>query len=347
MDADTVDSSIAAKFSAPILYYLRMPEIEEIAINRPEEIWLRLRKPNDEGEIWECHRDTKLTRSFLTNLIYALANIGNQGNFGKGPGELPVTYGVFPGGHRYAAGIGPNFQYVSGTNDPNGTIVMSARQYKPDAGVQLGDLGLKRGVQLDMMSVKAKRKFDEADPIARLLGSLRRGDHILISGATSTGKTTLMNNLIKMLKMNLRVLTVEDTSELSVPQPNHYHILMNRSGQSNAMTYKDVVDLLVRSTPDIILAGEISTKNAATIWELMRSGHGHFMTTIHAESVDEALETFVTRISHEAPGEVADRQRVVEHMREKLRIIQMNQVEEPDPENPNIIRRVRRITAIT
>ncbi|WP_163596924.1 ATPase, T2SS/T4P/T4SS family, partial [Klebsiella pneumoniae] len=88
--------------------------------------------------------------------------------------------------------------------------------------------------------------------------------------------------------------------------------------------YQHVVDLIVRSTPDIVLAGEISTTNAAAIWELMRSGHGHFMTTIHAESTDEALETFVTRISHSKPDEVRDRDRVIAQMAEKLRVLQMN-----------------------
>lgn len=338
---------VIVRMAEPILYYLRLDEIEEIAINRPEEIWIRLRKENAEGDIWERQSAPHLTRGYLEGLIFALANTGGQGDFGTGSDNMPVAYGTFPGGHRFAAGIGPNFQYMAGTSDPKGTIVMSARQYKPDAGIQLSDLGLTRGAKFDLMDVTVKRKLDEADPIARLLGSLRRGDHILISGATSTGKTTLMNALIRMLNPKLRIVTVEDTSEISVPQPNHFHVLMNRSGQANKMDYKSVVDLIVRTTPDIVMAGEISTKNAAAVWELMRSGHGHFMTTIHAESVNEALETFITRISHTSPGEVADRSGVIRMMRDKLRIIQMNRVDVPDLKNPGRTMSVRRITDIT
>lgn len=337
---------IVVQMAKPILYYLTMPEIEEIAINRPGEIWLRLRKPNDEGETWERHIDDRLNRKFLQNLIYSLANVGGQGNFGINPDQVPICYGTFPGGHRFAAGIGPTFQFHSGTNDPQGTIIMSSRQYRPESGIQLSDLGLIRGVKLEMLSVSTRRKLDEADAVARLLGSLRRGDHILISGATGTGKTTLMNSLIRMLDKRLRILTVEDTSEISIPQPNHYHVLLNRSGQANLMTYQHVVDLIVRSTPDIVLAGEISTTNAAAIWELMRSGHGHFMTTIHAESTDEALETFVTRISHSKPDEVRDRDRVIAQMAEKLRVLQMNFVSIPT-DDPNVTKQERRITAIT
>lgn len=346
--SDTNYDPVVYRMSQPILYYLRMPEIEEIAINRPGEIWLRLRSPNEDGELWERHDAPHLDRRVLTNLLYGLAHASGQGNFGIGADDIPICYGTFPGGHRFAGGMGPNFQFAAGTNDPQGTIIMSSRQYRPDAGIQLADLGLTRGTKFDLISVSVKRKLDEADPIARLLGSLSRGDHILISGATSTGKTTLMNSLIRMLDKRLRILTVEDTSELSVPQPNHYHVLLNRSGQANQMTYQNVVDLIVRSTPDIVLAGEISTTNAAAIWELMRSGHGHFMTTIHAESVDEALETFVTRISHTKPNEVLNREAVIKQMSNKLRVIQMNMIDEDVVINGiPTQRRVRRITNIT
>lgn len=71
------------------------------------------------------------------------------------------------------------------------------------------------------------------------------------------------------------------------------------------------------------------------------------MTTIHAESVREALDTFVTRIGHTSPGEVANRAEVIQMMRDKLRIIQMNRVDVPDPKNPGRTISVRRITDIT
>lgn len=322
MSVDQDESrNIVIPLVKPILNWLKIEEIEEIAINQPEEIWLRLRKPDENGDVWVRREDKSLTRTYLWNTIHALANLGDTPSFG--PQGSPVTYGTLPGGHRYVGAVGPNVQYSSGEMDPSGTILFCSRQYRPDITPNFSDLGLERGAVLEAISSDMKRKADSVDPLDRLLASIERGDHILVSGATGSGKTTLLNKIIGMFPDNLRIVTVEDTSEIKVKQPNHMHILMNRSGQSNLFSYKSVVDLIVRMTPDVVMAGEISTQNAATIWELMRSGHGHFMTTIHAESVVEALSTFVTRIAHSAPIDGPERQRLIQEMTEKMRIVQI------------------------
>jgi type IV secretory pathway ATPase VirB11/archaellum biosynthesis ATPase len=133
--------------------------------------------------------------------------------------------------------------------------------------------------------------------------------------------------LINKIDRNKRIITVEDTRELAVPGLNRVHVVMSRTGQANNMTYGLVRDLIVRMTPDIVMAGEISNFNAATIWELMTTGHGHFMTTIHANSAEEAITTFISCISNAraAAGnsDAIDREELREAMREKLRIIQM------------------------
>lgn len=304
-----------------IMHWLTIEEIEEIAINRPGEIWLRLRKPDENGDIWVRRLDPEMTKDYLVNTIYALANISNTPDFG--PDGSPVTYGTLPGGHRYAAALGPNFQFESGELDPDGTVLFCSRQSRPDISPQFKDLGLERGKDLSNLTAAMQRKSDSSDPLERLLSSINRGDHIMVSGATGSGKTTLLNKIIAMLPQNLRIVTVEDTSEIKVNQPNHMHVLMNRSNQSNKFDYKSVVDLVVRMTPDVVMAGEISTTNAATIWELMRSGHGSFMTTIHAESTAEALSTFVTRIGHSSPAAATDRERLISEMQSKIRIIQI------------------------
>lgn len=306
----------------PLMHWLTIEEIEEIAINQPGEIWLRLRKPDEKGDIWVRRVDEELSRDYLLNVIYALANVSNTPDFG--PDGSPVTYGTLPGGHRYAAAIGPNVQYASGELNPQGTILFCSRQNRPDISPQFKDLGLERGKELSDLTAAIQRKSDSSDPLERLLSSITRGDHIMVSGATGSGKTTLLNKIIGMLPQNLRIVTVEDTSEIRVSQPNHMHILMNRSGQSNKFDYKSVVDLVVRMTPDVVMAGEISTTNAATIWELMRSGHGSFMTTIHAESTAEALSSFVTRIEHSAPAAASDRERLISEMKAKIRIVQIS-----------------------
>ncbi len=110
-----------------------------------------------------------------------------------------------------------------------------------------------------------------------------------------------MNNLLKILDIHKRIITIEDTRELLVPHPNRAHIVMSRTEQTNQFDYAKIIDLVVRFTPDAIIGGEISTSNAGALWELMGSGHDNCLATIHAESSTAAYEAFVDRILHTYP----------------------------------------------
>ena len=144
---------------------------------------------------------------------------------------------------------------------------------------------------------------------------------------TGSGKTTFLDRLLRDLDPYKRIVTVEDTRELIVGNLNRVHILMSRTEQGNNFTYNSVRDLIVRMTPDIVLAGELSTVNAATIWDLMTTGHGHFMTTIHAESAMEAINSFITLIgtarSRAGSTVATDAEKLRAQMLAKLRVIQV------------------------
>jgi len=97
--------------------------------------------------------------------------------------------------------------------------------------------------------------------------------------------------------------------------------MLSRTQQVNQFTHKDVIDLVVRMSPDAIMGGEISTENAAAIWELMSSGHKHFYATIHAESVEGAYKAFIDRILHGFPQ--LDQKRTYALMQDKLHVVQI------------------------
>ncbi|WP_162003143.1 ATPase, T2SS/T4P/T4SS family [Microvirga tunisiensis] len=314
--------TIIAHLLTPLMKWLEHSEVEEIQINRPTEIIQRLRKPLANGSLYAYHRDETLTRSYLTMLAHTMANSQDMANFG--PQGVPVVYGTTPRGHRFVCGIGPNIQYDEAEISEVGSVCMVIRQFTQQSEIDLQDYGVTPGLPIERTLKSILNKdADPDDPYTKILNSLDRGDHILISGATGTGKTTLLRALMQKVDPNLRVVTVEDTRELVIPQVNRVHLLMARSGSANEFNYKSVVDLIVRMTPDIVLAGEISTSNAGAVWELMRSGHGHFMTTIHAESSEEAFGTFMTRISHTHENEVKDRDRLLHEMKKRLRVIQI------------------------
>ncbi len=299
----------------PLAYWYEQDGIEEVAINHAGEVWLRLR--GKRAYPWAVYKDEKLSKEYLTDLLYIIANTYElpfdpvQGN--------PVVYATIPGEHRFSAISGKNVMYDN--EDLTGGIALTIRVHSEDVSFGLGDYGLMQGGKLHKINPLKDLKEPE-DPYERLLLSIKRGDHILVSGATATGKTTFLNNLLKILDLNKRILTIEDTRELIVPHKNRVHITLSRTEQTNALNYAKVIDLVVRFTPDAIIGGEISTGNAGALWELMGSGHDNCLATIHAENSEAAYQAFTDRILHTYP--TIDRKKTIEEMHQKLRVVQIN-----------------------
>lgn len=299
----------------PLSYWYNQDNLEEVAINRSGQIWLRLR--GKRAYPWVMYKDEKLSKEYLVDLLYIIANTYEL-PFDPVNGT-PLVFATIPGEHRFSAIAGKNVMYDQ--DDLTGGVALAIRLHSDDVAFGLGDYGLSQGNELHKIN-PLKQIEDPKDPYERLLLSIKRGDHILVSGATATGKTTFLNNLLKILDIHKRILTIEDTRELIVPHPNRVHITLSRTEQTNELDYAGVIDLVVRFTPDAIIGGEISTKNAAAIWELMGSGHDNCLATIHAESSEAAYNAFVDRIMHASP--TIDRGKTIAEMRKKLRVVQIN-----------------------
>lgn len=299
----------------PLAYWYNQENIEEVAINRSGQIWLRLR--GKRAYPWVMYKDEKLTKEYLTDLLYIVANTYEL-PFDPIQGS-PVVYATIPGDHRFSAVCGRNVMYDQ--DDLTGGVALTIRVHSDDVAFGLQDYGLSQGKALHKIN-PLKNIKDPEDPYERLLLSIKRGDHILVSGATATGKTTFLNNLLKILDIHKRILTIEDTRELLVPHPNRVHLVLSRTEQTNDMDYAKIIDLVVRFTPDAIIGGEISTSNAGALWELMGSGHDNCLATIHAESSEAAYQAFTDRILHTYPA--IDRMKTIEEMRHKLRVVQIN-----------------------
>ena len=299
----------------PLAYWYNQDNVEDVAVNNPGGIWLRLRGRH--AHPWHYYEDPKLTREYLTNILYIIANTYDLA-FDPQSGS-PAVYATLPGGHRFTGIAGRNVMYDN--NDLTGGVALDIRVYREDLDIKMSQFGLEEGGRLRRIN-KLKGVEDPDDPYDRLVLSIKRGDHILISGGTATGKTTFLNNMIKLLDEHKRILTIEDTRELIVPQKNRVHLVLSRTEQTNNFDYKKVIDLVVRFTPDAILGGEISVQNAGALWELMNTGHENCFATIHAASPDDAYKAFVNRIVHSYPN--TDRQKTLQEMKDLLRVVQIN-----------------------
>lgn len=287
--------------------------IEEVAVDKAGEVWLRLRGKREIP--WVMEKDKNLSKQYLTDIMNIIAN-SYEVPFDPVSGT-PVVYATLPGDERFSGIAGKNVLYDN--DDIEGGIAIAIRTKKETVDFNFADYGLVKGQNLQKLQ---SQSVDEpTDPYEKLMQYIKRGDHLLISGATSTGKTTFLNNILEILSPNLRVITIEDSRELIVPQKNHVHLLLSRTQQTNQFTYKDVIDLVVRMTPDAIMGGEISTENAGAIWELMNTGHKHFYATIHADSPESAYKAFIDRIIHTFPN--LNQEQALQEMKQKIHVVQI------------------------
>jgi len=266
-------------------------EMEEVAVNRAGEIWV---KPV--GGAWIARQDPRLSEAYLLTLCRHLANVSGQPFH---PLHRPILYATLPDGHRFTAVAGSAVRYDRG--DRSG-IAITVRLFDPNRRIGLDRYGLTQGSPLPGQPIRhGQRRYDES-PLEDLLAALRHREAILISGATSTGKTSFLNVLVDYLPEDARILTVEDTREVMLPQVNRVHLVVSRIEASCGVDFMAVVDAAVRLTPDVIICGEIGITNAPAVFRLMTTGHTNFMATIHAHSPEAALRAFYQNLAQANPG---------------------------------------------
>ncbi len=119
--------------------------------------------------------------------------------------------------------------------------------------------------------------------------------NILISGGTGTGKTTLLNALTGFVPKGERLVTIEDTPELSISHFNSVRLQTKpQSPASGPVTARDLVANALRMRPDRIIVGECRRAEAFDMLQAMNTGHDGSMTTIHANSPRDALARLET-----------------------------------------------------
>jgi pilus assembly protein CpaF len=118
-------------------------------------------------------------------------------------------------------------------------------------------------------------------------------DNILISGGTGTGKTTLLNALTALLPTDHRLIVIEDTAELQLEAPNLVRFEARREQAGlPAVTIRDLVRATLRHRPDRILVGEVRGGEAFDLLQALNTGHSGTVSTIHANSAEQALSRF-------------------------------------------------------
>jgi len=136
------------------------------------------------------------------------------------------------------------------------------------------------------------------DPAAFLSWCVSTGWNILVSGGTSSGKTTLLNALSGAIPRTERVVTIEETAELRLAQP---HVVRLEARPPNAegagaVSVRELVRASLRMRPDRIVVGEVRGAEALDMLQALNTGHDGSLSTVHANGVEETITRLETLV---------------------------------------------------
>jgi len=282
--------------AVPIRRYLERDDVTELVINEPGLIGLETR------EGWEWHAEPALDNAALMTLATLIAGLTKQDI----SAEYPIVSSVLPGGERA--------QIVAPPAVEQGFISITVRKA---SGVTMDIDAFERAGLFS--EVRARGLQEEVD--AQLQGYREVGDwkaffrlavesrkNILISGPTGSGKTSFSKGLIKLIPDDERILTIEDTRELVVPQRNRVHMMYAKDGKSlQKAGAKELLESALRMRPDRILLQELRDGTAFFYLRNVNSGHPGSITTVHANTTEGALEQLTLLVKESEGGNDLDR----------------------------------------
>lgn len=143
----------------------------------------------------------------------------------------------------------------------------------------------------------------QAEPIAYLREAIRQRRTILISGGTSTGKTTFLNAMLGEIPPGERVILVEDTPELRLPGENGVGLVAVKGELGEArVTANELLQAALRLRPDRIVLGELRGAESVSFLRAINTGHPGSFSTIHANSLHGALEQLALMVMQTGIG---------------------------------------------
>ena len=274
--------SIAAleTYLKPLRKIIEKDGVNEISINKPGELWVENR-----GEM-TLHKVSTFTLDHLKSLSRLVAQSTDQ----RISEEEPLLSATLPDGYRIQVVFPPACE--------KNTVIMSIRK-KSTLSWNLDDyekMGAFKKAIVDEKSNKENitlmKILQQRDIKKFLQQAVILKKNIIVSGGTSTGKTTFTNAMLKAIPSNERLITAEDAREIDLDNHNNkVHLLASKGGQGRSkVTTQGLIEACLRLRPDRIIVGELRGTEAFSFLRAINTGHPGSISTLHADSPTMALE---------------------------------------------------------
>ncbi len=254
--------------------------VSEVSINVPGEVWVECK-----GEI-TSHVIPELTLEHLMNLGRLVAQSTEQ----VVSEEKPLLSATLPNGFRIQVVFPPACEI--------GTVAMSIRkgmtmQLTLEDYKKMGAFDSTTTVEKQNPIIQTLLDYLNDNQIGEFLDTaVKSKQNIIVSGGTSTGKTTFTNAALLSIPTDERIITCEDAREIKLPHhKDRLHLLASKGGQGRAnVTMEQLIESCLRLRPDRIIIGELRGAEAFSFLRAINTGHPGSISTLHADSPMMALE---------------------------------------------------------
>jgi len=263
---------------APLQDFLEDEQVSEILINKPQEVFIER-----EGALLRFDIPV-LTTQYLRRLFLLIAN-ENQQCLSQ---VSPILSGNLQDGSRVQLVIPQAAQFETLSIRKFTLKNLTFNDY-----ASLGFFTKAQSVNLDSSATSNEASEDLLNRLYKagnwsefLSKAILLKKNILISGGTSSGKTTFLNSCIQQIPLNERLITLEDTFEINVPHSNLVRLkaLKQIGDERPPVSMQDLVQASLRLRPDRIIMGEIRGREIFDFVSACSTGHSGGLATIHANN---------------------------------------------------------------
>lgn len=268
-------------YLAPFRQWLDRDTVTEIIFNRPGEIWIE-----DASDPGMKRLDApEINDQLVQRLAEQVARVSHQGI----NREHPLLGATLPDGAR--------IQFCGPPASRKHWAMAIRRHRRLDLPLDAYDAGPLKGEAV------AQSCDPQAEPIAYLREAIRQRRTILISGGTSTGKTTFLNAMLGEIPKGERVVLVEDTPELRLPGENGVGLVAVKGELGEAkVSANELLQAALRLRPDRIVLGELRGAESVSFLRAINTGHPGSFSTIHANSMRGALDQLALMVMQTGIG---------------------------------------------